>query len=150
MNTMETTTDLSVTEIVTLLGTDYLNQTPLDSMPKARCAPVAFVNGSPVLVLDAEQRHSDVYELVERIVPNEKVNYYAVITGGWAAPTDDAEYADLPPSIHPKRKRVELLCLASRDGQMASALRMSGNDELITDEGKAVGSLAEAVSQIFG
>lgn len=151
MNTLETTTDLSMVEIVTLLGADYLNKEPVESMPKARCAPVAFSNGSPILVLDAEQRNSDVYALIDEITPDRSVNFYAVITGGWASPVSDNDpYDHLPPSLHPDRRRVELLCLASRDGQVASALQMSGNDELTIDEGQAQGSLADAVAGIFG
>jgi len=149
MNTLETTTDLSMVEIVTLLGTDYLNKQPAQTMPKARCAPVAFANGSPILVLDKEQRNGDVYRLIESITPDDSVNYYAVITGGWAAPTDNDEYQDLPPSLHPERRRVELVCLVSRDGEVASALQMEGNDELTIDEGNAQGSLADAVAGIF-
>lgn len=147
METLENTTELSMVEIVTLLGTDYLNATPAKSYDMARCAPVAFLNEAPVLVLDLEQRHKDVYRLVDAIYPEKSVNYYAVITGGWASPNDGT---DCPPSLHPERKRVELLCLVSRDGQIASALSMSGKTELVIDEGKATGSLAEAVAGIFG
>ena len=132
-------------EIVTLLATDYLNSTPKNNMPKARCAPVMFADGSPILVIDAEQQDGDVYRLLDSVKTEPSVNYYAVITGGWAAPTDDSDY---PPSLHPERKRVELLCLTSRDGQVASALSMEGKD-LIIDEGKAQGSLAEAVKNIW-
>lgn len=146
MNTLDKTTDMSMVEIVTLLATDHLNTTPKNSMPKARCAPVMFADGSPILVIDAEQQDGDVYRLLDSIKPEPSVNYYAVITGGWAAPTDGN---DLPPSVHPERKRVELLVLTSRDGQVASALSMEGK-EILIDEGKAQGSLAEAVKNIFG
>ena len=145
MKTLEATTELSMVEIVTLLATDYLNSTPANSMPKARCAPVMFSDGSPILVIDAEQRDGDVYRLLDSVKPEPSVNYYAVITGGWAAPTDNPA---CPPSLHPERKRVELLCLTGRDGQVASALSMEGKD-LIIDEGKAQGSLAEAVKNIW-
>lgn len=147
MKTLETTTDLSMVEIVTLLGADHLNASPNEDKSKARCAPVAFADGHPVLVLDAEQRHADVYNLLDSVKPDPMVNYYAVITAGWASPVDGNECA---PSQHPERKRVELLCLASRDGRIASALSMSGNDELITDDGQAQGTLALAVGRIFG
>lgn len=147
MKILETTTNLSMVEIVTLLGTDNLNKTPADRLPKARCAPVAFADGQPILVLDAEQSDSDVYSLIESITPDKNVNFYAVITGGWAAPHGDSV---LPPSQHPERKRVELLVVTSRDGQVASALSMAGNSELIIDEGEATGSLADAVMTIFG
>lgn len=145
MNTLDKTTDMSMVEIVTLLGADYLNSTPANSLPKARCAPVMFADGSPIMVIDAEQQDGDVYRLLDSIKPEPSVNYYAVITGGWAAPADDN---DCPPSLHPERRRVELLCLTSRDGQVASALSMEGKS-LVIDEGTAQGSLAEAVAGVF-
>jgi len=145
MKTLEKTTEMSMVEIVTLLAADYLNSTPANNMPKARCAPVMFSDGSPILVIDAEQRDGDVYRLLDSVKPEPSVNYYAVITGGWASPVSDDEIA---PSQHPLRKRVELLCLVSRDGQVASALSM-GDNEIIVDEGKARGSLAEAVKNIW-
>jgi hypothetical protein len=43
-----------------------------------------------------------------------------------------------------------LLVVVSRDGSIASALSMAGNDELTIDEGKAQGALADAVGAIFG
>lgn len=146
MNTLETNTDLSMAQIVTLLGADHLNKTPADRLSKARCAPVAFADGHPILVLDYEQKNGDVYKLIENINPDPFVNYYAVITGGWASPADDN---DCPPSVHPERRRVELLVVVGRDGSMASALQMAGNEELTIDEGKATGALADAVAGIF-
>ena len=148
MKTLEKTTEMSMVEIVTLLAADYLNSTPANNMPKARCAPVMFSDGSPILVIDAEQRGDDVYRLLDSVKTEPSVNYYAVITGGWASPVSDDDN-EIAPSQHPLRKRVELLCLTSRDGQVASALSM-GDNEIIVDEGKAQGSLAEAVKNIFG
>ncbi len=147
MKTLEKTTEMSMVEIVTLLATDYLNSTPKNNMPKARCAPVMFSDGSPILVIDAEQRDIDVYRLLDSVKPEPSVNYYAVITGGWASPVSDDD-DEIAPSLHPLRKRVELLVVTSRDGQVASALSMEGKD-LIIDEGKAQGSLAEAVKNIW-
>jgi len=147
MNTITNTTDLSVAEIVALLGTDCLNNKPTvnNSPSLARCAPVAFHNGSPIWVKDMEQSGRDVYELLDSVSPDNSANYYGVITGGWASPVDDGEIA---PSLHPLRKRVELLVVTSRDGSIASALSMAG-ESLVIDEGKASGSLADAVGAIF-
>lgn len=149
MNTLETNTDLSIAQIVALLGTDNLNKNPKEQKSsKARCAPVAFADGHPILVLEHEQSDGDVYELINSISPDSLVNYYAVITAGWAAPNDGNDM--LPPSLHPERRRVELLVVTSRDGRVASALSMEGNDELTIDEGNATGALADAVMSIFG
>jgi hypothetical protein len=148
MKTLETNTDLSMAQIAMLLGTDILNKNPKEEKSKARCAPVAFGDGHPILVLEHEQSNADVYELINSISPDSFVNYYAVLTAGWAAPNDGNDM--LPPSLHPERKRVELLVVTSRDGRVASALSMEGNDELTIDEGNATGALADAVMGIFG
>ncbi|MGA1753825.1 MAG: hypothetical protein ACO395_10825 [Pontimonas sp.] len=149
MNTLSNTTDMSVSEIVVLLGADCLNDRPtLGNAPtKSRVAPVAFHDGHPVLVLDAEQRGGDVYDLLDSVTPDDSVNYYALITAGWASPYDGNDH--LPPSQHPERKRVELMSVASRDGSVASVIAMAGQP-LIIDEGKAQGALADAVKAIFG
>jgi hypothetical protein len=149
MSTISNTTELSVGEIVSLLGANCLNTNPtIGTAPtKARVAPVAFHDGNPIWVKDLEQRGGDVYDLLETITPDESANYYGLITAGWASPVGENDH--LPPSQHPERRRVELLVVVNRDGSVASALSMSGNDELIIDEGNASGALADAVLGIF-
>jgi len=151
MNTLTNTTDLSMGDIVTLLGADCLNTNPkIGNAPSvSRGAPVAFHDGHPIWVKDMEQTSADVYHLIDSVTPDNSVNYYGVITAGWASPvTDDDD--NTPPSQHPLRKRVELLIVVSRNGLVASALSMSGKDEMVIDEGKAQGALALAVGRIFG
>lgn len=150
MNTLTNTTDLSVAEIVALLGADHLSPTPTlgNSPTKARVAPVAFHDGHPIWIKDMEQCGGDVYDLLDNVTPDKSANYYGVITAGWASPVADGD--NTPPSQHPERRRVELLVVVSRDGSIASALSMAGNDELTIDEGKAQGALADAVGAIFG
>jgi hypothetical protein len=72
--------------------------------------------------------------------------YAAVITCGWAAPlADDDENTEVAPSKHPKRRRVRLVLVT--DGiSITSVLRFSDTqDETMTDEGQAIGSLADAL-----
>jgi hypothetical protein len=149
MNTLSNTTDLSVVDIVTLLGVDCLNSNPTqgNSPTKGRVAPIAFHDGHPIWVKDLEQRGGDVYDLLASVTPEESANYYGLITAGWASPVGDND--NLPPSQHPERRRVELLVVVNRDGEMASALSMAGNDELTIDEGKAQGALAIAMLGLF-
>ena len=150
MNTLTNTTEMSMVEIVTALASDNLNKAPSESNKTARVAPVMFTNGQPVLVLDAEQSGPDIYDLLDSLKPESVVNYYAVITTGWAAPlNDDGDTGGIAPSQHPQRKRVELMCIVSRDAQMASAMTMEGDDDIITDDGKATGSLQLALLDIF-
>lgn len=150
MNTLSNTTELSVGEIVTLLGANCLNTNPTlgNSPVKARIAPVAFHDGHPIWVRDLEQRGGDVYDLLETVTPEESANYYGLITAGWASPVG-GNNDHLPPSQHPERRRVELLVVVNRDGSMASAMAMAGNDELTIDEGNAQGALADAMLGLF-
>lgn len=147
MNTLTNTTDLSVAEIVALLGADCLSTNPTTTPSKARVAPVAFHDGHPIWIKDMEQCGGDVYDLLDNVTPDKSANYYGVITAGWASPLADGD--DTPPSQHPQRRRVELLVVASRDGSVASALAMAG-EAVIIDEGTAKGALADAVGAIFG
>lgn len=148
MNTLTNTTEMSMVEIVTALASDHLNKGPSASFSKAAALPVMFLDGKPVLVLDAEMSGYDIYEVLESVKPDANVNHYAVITTGWAAPIG-GDNDGIAPSQHPERKRVELMCVVSRDAEMASAMAMEGNDEIITDDGNATGALQLAVLDIF-
>lgn len=92
-------------------------------------------------------RHSDIYDLLDGTDVADYLTVYshiAVATTGWASPTDDS---DVPPSQHKDRRRVRLIVVADKDS-MVSALRFSDNaEEVITDEGKAIGSLADAITE---
>jgi hypothetical protein len=93
----------------------------------------------------------DVYELLDTTMVADALQAYgyaAVITCGWAAPlADDDENTEVAPSKHPKRRRVRLVLVT--DGiSITSVLRFSDTqDETMTDEGQAVGSLADALLQ---
>lgn len=145
METLMNTSTLPMVEIASRLGRKLLNTVPANKMDKARCAPVGFdTNGEPVFMTEREKKHDDVYSLLGSVVPTEADNYYAVITGGWAAPVDGG---DCMPSQHPERRRVELLVLTNRYGFQASAMSMNG--DFITDDGQAQGSLALALANIW-
>jgi hypothetical protein len=95
------------------------------------------------------QRDSDIYELLDGTSVADLLTVYshiAVATTGWAAPIrDDDDDNDVAPSEHKDRRRVRLITVADKDG-MVSALRFSDNpDEVITDEGNAIGALADAI-----
>ena len=93
-------------------------------------------------------RGSDIYELLEGHDVADYLTVYshiAVATTGWAAPNDEDN--DTPPSERADRRRVRLVVTADKSG-MASVLRFSDEPErIITDEGKALGSLADAITE---
>lgn len=98
--------------------------------------------------------HGDVYDLLANPLSSlvAKMSHaVALETCGWASPLPqgDDEYEGVAPSQHPERRRVRLLVVANPTGT-ASALRF-GDDWLnpIYDYGNAVGSLAEAVGELF-
>lgn len=96
-------------------------------------------------------RHSDIYDLLDGTDVADLLTVYshiAVATTGWASPMTDDEVAnDIPPSQHKDRRRVRLIVVADKES-MVSALRFSDNaEEVITDEGKAIGSLADAITE---
>jgi len=93
----------------------------------------------------------DVYALLTKVGTRptkaaKTADALTVTTCGWAAPTDDDE---LPPSLHPKRRRVALaVSVHAATGRTVSALRFADDPEIITDHGQAAGSLADAVAEL--
>lgn len=108
-------------------------------------------DSSPTIVSQPLDASGDVYELLDTNMVADAIQAYgyaAVITCGWAAPlAEEGESNEVAPSQHPKRRRVRLVIVT--DGiSIASVLRFSDTqDETMTDEGKATGSLADALLQ---
>jgi hypothetical protein len=95
--------------------------------------------------------HGDVYELLESRSSSvaRMFDAAAVLTCGWAAPVDDGTDDDLPPSVHPRRRRVRLVVVVGDLG-VGSVLRFADTpDETVTDPGHAKGSLADAVERLW-
>ena len=94
--------------------------------------------------------YSDVYNMLDSKEAKKlatKFGTITVVTAGWAAPLETDE--DCPPSEHSQRRRVRLAITATKNG-VASVLRFSDTpDEIITDEGTAKGSLADAITNLF-
>ena len=97
------------------------------------------------------KENSDVYDLLNDFDTLESIKHcasFTILTAGWAAPlsqTDD----DTPPSQHPEKRRVRLIVHATEFG-VASVMRFKDDaSEIVTDDGKARGSLAEAVMDLM-
>jgi len=99
----------------------------------------------------------DVYDLLSDVDPKELSRFGAIglVTCGWAAPLPKdydnekmVDSLDTPPSQHPEKRRVRLFICASRDS-MASVIRFQDQDEVVVDEGEAVGPLANAVQHLM-
>ena len=100
--------------------------------------------------------NGDVYELldnplVKTLAKTPSTQFVALLTCGWAAPInrDGVDDEEVAPSQHSQRRRVRLVVVASKNS-VASVLRFQDDDEnTVTDEGKARGSLADAVKSLF-
>lgn len=93
-------------------------------------------------------RAPDVYDLLA-VSYNGGYTALAVHTTGWAAPLNADGEVDGQPSQHPERRRVALVAVVTTGG-MASALSFEDSPEdIVTDEGGATGSLAEALAECF-
>jgi hypothetical protein len=92
----------------------------------------------------------DIYEALDEVASKPLASGDLVLgceTTGWASPiTDDDDGEEIAPSQHPQRRRVRLVALVSRKYEMASALGFADDDEVITDDGQARGTLADALA----
>ncbi len=139
------------------------------NLPRARLYGVSIVDASGIashqdgaLRISFLAEHGDVYELLD--APSSAIarmfDVAVVLTCGWAAPLNrdeqdgetrsDDEIADeVPPSQHPWRRRVRLV-VAVCDKGVASVLRFADTpNDIVTDDGAARGSLADAVKDLW-
>ena len=90
----------------------------------------------------------DVYEALDEcgkyILSKDEIGI-GVETCGWASPIDKTDDDEIAPSKHPKRRRVRLVSCVNTKLEAGSALGFSGDADLVVDEGKAKGSLADAL-----
>ena len=143
------------------------------NLPRARLYGVSIVDAKGVasnqdgaLRISFLAEHGDVYELLD--APSSAIarmfDVAVVLTCGWAAPLDrneqdadsrsddeidDAIDDEVPPSQHPLRRRVRLV-VAVCDKGVASVLRFADTpNDIVTDDGAARGSLADAVKNLW-
>ena len=143
------------------------------NLPRARLYGVSIVDAKGVasnqdgaLRISFLAEHGDVYELLD--APSSAIarmfDVAVVLTCGWAAPLDRNEQDDdsrsddeiddaiddeVPPSQHPLRRRVRLV-VAVCDKGVASVLRFADTpNDIVTDDGAARGSLADAVKDLW-
>ena len=94
---------------------------------------------------------ADVYELLDSLDTLKIIkdaDLFGILTCGWAAQIEDCD-DDTPPSKANGRRRVRLFVTANEDGAI-SVLRFKDNaDEIVTDDNKAKGSLADAVMDLY-
>ena len=143
------------------------------NLPRARLYGVSVVDAKGIsshqdgaLRISFLAEHGDVYELLD--APSSAIarmfDVAVVLTCGWAAPLErderddesrsdgenhDAFNDEVPPSQHPLRRRVRLV-VAVCDKGVASVLRFADTpNDIVTDDGAARGSLADAVKDLW-
>lgn len=97
------------------------------------------------------KENNDVYDLLDDFDTLETVKdcaSFTILTSGWAAPINETDENN-PPSEHPEKRRVRLIVHATEFG-VASVMRFKDDaNEIVTDDGNARGSLAEAVMDLM-
>lgn len=91
----------------------------------------------------------DIYDALDEVASKPLAEGDLVLgceTTGWASPITDDDDGEIAPSQHPQRRRVRLVALVSRKYEMASALGFADDDEIVTDDGQARGTLADALA----
>jgi len=138
------------TKIETVLNDGFVNRK--EFVPERAELYSVKTNEQGDVVVALEQAWSDVYNLLDSDEAREVAQQgdIALVTGGWAAPCGpDAIDFDGPPSEHPEKRRVRLVVCASRNN-VCSAMRFGDDVEnVITDDGKARGSLNDAVLELM-
>lgn len=95
----------------------------------------------------------DIYEVIEQISSDGTALIWdavAVITTGWAAPIDPDNASDedkIPPSQHPKKMRVFMMCIVTSDCKLASVLKIANEKPDFDTTG--TGDLANALISIY-
>ena len=141
-------TNIMDTAILAEKQVDYIHKDHKDPYELAHASVWALNKNGEIT---CRQVGPDVYELLdssETLNAIKGVDFFGILTCGWAASMDDCD-DDVPPSQAKGRRRVRLFVAAGIDGAV-SVLRFADNpDEIITDEGKARGSLAEAIMELY-
>jgi hypothetical protein len=95
-------------------------------------------------------KSKDVYEVIEKISNDSSGLIWdaiAVTTQGWAAPLRKEGEEDLPPSQHPQRTRVFLVCIITSQRDIHSVLKLDQEKAVYDNSG--AGPLADALLDIY-
>jgi hypothetical protein len=96
-------------------------------------------------IVDSITNVYDILASPDAIIGAMPFEWVVLATCGWAAPTNNDDSDAVMPSVHPERRRVRLMSVVAGD-EVASVLRFADDpDNREEDEGKAKGSLAEAL-----
>lgn len=117
----------------------------------ARAAQVMSVTPGKPARLDLVIESGDIYQALDTAAPlvPHTATRLAIVTNGWAAPTDDADDRDIAPSQHPARQRVALVVVHDlTTGNTVSVIKFAAKRNTAVDYGNAAGALADAITNL--
>ena len=106
-------------------------------------------NIEPITHLEINKSR-DIYDVLEKISQDSSGLIWdaiAVTTQGWAAPLRKEGEEDLPPSQHPQRTRVFLVCIITSQRDIHSVLKLDQEKAVYDNSG--AGPLADALLDIY-
>jgi hypothetical protein len=95
-------------------------------------------------------KSKDIYDVIEKISNDSSGLIWdaiAVTTQGWAAPIKQDEDENIPPSQHPNRTRVFLVCIITNERDIHSVIKLDGEEAVYDNSG--TGALADALLDIY-
>ena len=116
----------------------------------ATCFGFSYIKDTLKLKEKFIAENLDVYELIENLSEDKTYlynNFISIKTTGWAAPLNNDDEVNNPPSRHPNRRRVTLLSTVDIVNKkiIGSTISFEDDGELIHDYDTATGSLADAI-----
>lgn len=106
-------------------------------------------NNEPITHLEIN-KSKDIYDVLEKISKDSSGLIWdaiAVTTQGWAAPLNSSKDSDTPPSQHPDRARVFLVCIITNERNIHSVIKVEGKDPVYDNSG--TGALADALLSVY-
>jgi hypothetical protein len=97
-----------------------------------------------------EISHDDAYSACALAALKRRPRYLSMTVAGWAAPVEQNNDDDTPPSLHPKRQRVALCAVVEvGTGKLTSAMRMTtAARPLVSDDTESSGALADTLREL--
>jgi hypothetical protein len=92
---------------------------------------------------------ADIYEAIDEVTIPTYMVAFGVVTTGWAAPLNADGTMEGAPSKHAQRRRVKLVSVINDNGAGSAMSFADEPEDVITDEGSATGSLAEAITEAW-
>lgn len=130
----------------------YQSTNEMRSDKKTQLVGVKLIEGATI-ACEKITEYSDIYQMLQASSNHlEKFDGYdliAVLTAGWAAPVNNNEDDNIPPSEHRDRRRVKLALVGYTAKQTASIIAFDGEPDYVYSSGEGQGALQEAFEEML-